>query len=85
MNFSLEGVNKEPNIFLIPPYAFDHEAEETLEIVKPLLFVKQLEEWCLEPSFWPELKPKEIDTWFTFQLASCVSDLVENDPARELY
>ena len=84
--YKLDDVNDDPNLYLLPPYSFDDERDELLNLVKPTIFVKELEGWCTFPDWWPKLlSSTKFDEWFSYEVMSSVKDLVDNEPDRELF
>ena len=84
--YTVADTNAEPSLYLLPPYGFDDELEELLNLVAPIIFVKQLEAWCTEPDWWPkDLEQQSFADWFHYEVTSIVSDLVDNEPVREEY
>lgn len=82
--YTLSSVNDEPSLYLLPPYDYDEQVEELLKMVAPTVFVKQLEDWCTEPAWWPkDLKETKFNAWFRYEVTSVVQDLVDNEPIRE--
>ncbi len=83
-NLTLEEINNDNTLYLIPEYEEDSEREKLLGKKYKEIFCELLEDWCLDEAYWP--KSRTIATfkkWFDVENHSIVIDLVGNQIIHE--
>lgn len=75
---TLEQVNDEPQIYLLPQYDMVDEQEELLIDCSEHLFANQLAGWWTDVSDWPSNRNfKTFNQWFDVEFHSVIEDLVK--------
>jgi hypothetical protein len=76
-DMTLEKVNREPQIYLLPQYGMVDEQQELLRDCYEHLFTSQLEGWWTDEADWPSKRDFEMfNAWFEAQFHSVIQDLV---------
>ena len=76
-DLTLQRVNREPQVYLLPQYDMGDEQEELLRDHYEYLFASQLEGWWTDETDWPSNRDfKMFNTWFEAQFHSMIEDLV---------
>lgn len=81
---TLEDIQEEPNVYLVPECETREEAREHLKQICGGIFEWQLDEWYRMPSAWPERR--DLDTferWFEWSFHSMVLDLSDQPVVHE--
>jgi hypothetical protein len=79
VNLTLEEINDDNTVYLIPEYEEDKDREKLLKKKYMEIFCELLEDWCLDETYWP--KSRTIATfkkWFNVEFHSLAIDLVGN-------
>jgi len=75
-DFTLEEVNDEPQIYLLPQYEMMDEQEGLLRDCYEHLFRSQLEGWWTDETAWPSGRDFQMfNNWFEVQFHSVIEDL----------
>ena len=75
-DLTLDEVNDEPPVYLVPECESDEEFEEWLEKNFELIFQEQLGGWWTDEESWPKNRMFELfRKWFDCRLYSLVLDL----------
>lgn len=77
-DMSLQDVNHEPHVYLLPEYELESQTNKLLEQFHDLVFEAELRAWWINPSDWP--RDRDFDRflqWFDIQFHSVVEDLVD--------
>jgi len=81
---SLEDLQEEPNVYLLPECENKEDAREHLKQICGGIFELQLDEWYRMPSAWPE--GRDLDTferWFEWSFHSMVIDVSDEPLLQE--
>ena len=79
-SFTLELVNQDCLVLLIPEFDSLEEAPEDVGYIKMDIFEESLEAWYTDEDFWPKNRDEKMfDEWFTLEIHSDVIDTV-NEP-----
>jgi hypothetical protein len=81
--FTLEALQRDCNVVLIPPLDDLDEAEEFIAERYETLFSAELADWCEDESLWPELSLSLFTEWFEVEIHSVLTDLVDEPLERE--
>ena len=76
-NISLDEINFDNSVYLLPEYEMDDEREEILADYYDIIFEDQLAAWWTDSAIWP--KTRDLSTfkeWFDIEFHSLISDLV---------
>jgi hypothetical protein len=77
-DMTLDQVNSETSVYLLPDYTFDNQQEEILAHYFDLVFEEQLAAWWTAEENWPEDRSlKVFKKWFDVEFHSMVFDLVD--------
>jgi hypothetical protein len=77
---TLDHVNEERHVYLVPDYELNSEREEILQEFFDLIWEIELDGWWTEESDWPvDRSLDEFKRWFDIKFHSLVEDLV-NEP-----
>ncbi len=77
-DLTLEQINEEPNVYLLPAYDTDDDKAELIEQFHDAIFETELDEWCTDESAWPQNRDFELFMeWFTVTFHSVVEDMVD--------
>jgi len=77
-DMTLERINDEPQVYLLPVYELDEEQEELLEHIHDILFEIELDGWWTEEADWPQNRDLQtFKDWFSVEFHSVVEDLVD--------
>jgi hypothetical protein len=83
IDWTLEIVNKEPSVFLIPvalELVPKKEAARYWRLMKEKIFMKFVEGYYADESYWPSYSgEKQFDQWFEIKQLGMVIDLVDED------
>jgi len=75
---TLDDVNADPTLFLLPEYGDDEERDALLGECYDLIFEDELSGWSLEESEWPAKRDlATFKEWFELRFHSVVLDLVD--------
>jgi hypothetical protein len=75
---TVELVNQDNTVYLLPEYSYDNEQEELLADFYDLIFEEQLNGWWTEKSAWPVNRDlATFKKWFDVEFHSAVLDLVD--------
>ncbi|HUL00960.1 MAG TPA: hypothetical protein VLX29_08905 [Nitrospirota bacterium] len=75
---SVEEVNRDNTVYLLPEYSYDTEEEGLLADFFDLIFEEQLNGWWTEKSDWPANRDLALfKEWFDVEFHSAVLDLVD--------
>jgi len=81
---SLEGLRREPTIYLLPECENEEEAREYLREVCGEIFEEQLNGWHRVPTAWPVRRDFEVFVrWFEYRFHSMLVDLCDDLPIHE--
>lgn len=83
-NLTLEEINDDNTVYLIPEYEEEDEREKLLTKKYKQIFVELLEDWCRDEKYWP--KTRNITTfkkWFDVEFHSLAIDLVGGEIITE--
>jgi len=75
---TIDEINFDNSVYLLPEYEMDDEREEILEDYYDIIFEDQLADWWTDSAIWP--KTRNLSTfkkWFTIEFHSLVLDLVD--------
>ena len=76
-NISLDEINFDNSVYLLPEYEMDDEREEILADYYDIIFEDQLAAWWTDSAIWP--KTRDLSTfkeWFDIEFHSLILDLV---------
>ena len=77
-DYSVDDVNQEPHIFLIPSYEDLEATRKYIKKSKPKIFEYMLNGWYTLETSWPKARnAKVFDQWFDVEYASMLNDLEE--------
>lgn len=77
-NLTLDEVNRDQTVFLLPEYEDDHEKEKLLKRYFKQIFEEKLNGWWQDPDVWPSKRGlKAFKEWFDVEFHSLVFDLVD--------
>jgi hypothetical protein len=86
LKFTLEMLNKDKNVYLIPAYEDTEEALEWFGPHKTLVLEEAFESICTEPKQWPkDRSEKAFDQYLSAEVHSMVWDLVVDEPIESEY
>ncbi len=75
---TLESVNREPHVYLLPEYAMLDEQEELLAEFFDLVFECQLDGWWRDETDWPiDRDLAMFKQWFDITFHSMIRDLTD--------
>jgi hypothetical protein len=77
---TLDRVNSDSHVYLLPEYAMDDEREELLREFYEVIFERELMGWCTDPRTHPT--PRTFDMflkWFAVEFHSMVFDLLDDE------
>ena len=78
VDLTIEEVNREPQVYLLPDYAYESDKEGLLAECCDALFEEQLEAWWTVETDWPEGRDLTLfRKWFDVEFHSVVLDLVD--------
>ncbi len=78
---TLEHVNEEPTIFLLPQYEANDPHADLLPVFHDILFESMLAEWWQEESDWPLVRDLEtFNEWFSVSFHSIIEDMDDENP-----
>lgn len=81
---SLEDLQREPSVYLLPECENEAEARQHLESVCVRIFEEQLDGWYRVPSMWPKRRDLEtFERWFEWTFHSIVVDLCDDPLLQE--
>ena len=73
---SLEDLQREPTVYLLPECENEEEARQYLGEVCGQIFEEQLDGWYRVPATWPNRRELDaFDRWFEWSFHSMVVDL----------
>jgi len=77
-NLTLQEVNKDSRVYLLPEYEFDDEQTELLKKFYDLIFEVELGAWWMDTSDWPQERTFQMfREWFDVEFHSIVEDIVD--------
>ena len=77
-NISLDEINFDNSVYLLPEYEMDDEREDILADYYDIIFEDQLADWWTDSAIWP--KTRDLSTfkeWFDIEFHSLILDLVD--------
>lgn len=77
-NISLDEINYDNSVYLLPEYEMDDEREDILADYYDIIFEDQLADWWTDSAIWP--KTRDLSTfkeWFDIEFHSLILDLVD--------
>lgn len=81
LDMTLELVNQECSIYLLPEIDDLSEQEALLEDFIDFIFEEELSGWWTGDQDWPQVRNMEVfSAWFNVEFHSVVHDLVEDEP-----
>ena len=81
---TIENVNNEPNVYLVPEYENDNELKRILPSVIDCIWEEELMSWYIDEATWPkDRSKKKFMEWFELQVASSVMDIAGDPLDRE--
>ena len=81
---SLEDIQEDPTVYLLPEAGDDAEARRCLAAVCGRIFEEQLDSWYRVPSLWPKRRGlKTFEQWFTWSQHSMVVDVSDDELFQE--
>jgi len=81
---TMDDLQKEPTVYLIPEFDSDEEAAELVKAGYEILFENVLLDWYTDESLWPKNRTYEMFCrWFDYSVYSIVLDLVDAPLIRE--
>ncbi|MFZ4856019.1 MAG: hypothetical protein ACOYL3_06445 [Desulfuromonadaceae bacterium] len=84
VNLTLEEINDDNTVYLIPEYDEDKDREKLLRKKYIEIFSELLEDWCLDEAFWPKSRTfATFKKWFDVEFHSLVIDLVGKEIIHE--
>ena len=76
--FTLDRVNCEPHVYLLPEYEMINEQEQLLEQFYDIVFELELEGWWTDETDWPSHRDLEMfKQWFDVEFQSMIQDLTD--------
>lgn len=86
---TLDDVNIEGTILLVPEGFSEEDAFQYIEKRKPILIVKQFADWYRDDATWPDFNRFPFDHWISVEYHSMVYDMAIDrafirDPENEL-
>lgn len=73
---TLEDVNLESTILLVPEGINIYDALRYTEPFKPMLVKEQFSDWYLDESTWPDFDEYPFDHWISAEYSSSIYDMV---------
>ena len=83
--FTLEAVNREGHVYLIPEHDTPKALEEILQELYKDIFALELNSFCTDQSQWPEINYKLFRKWFDIEVHSMVFDPEEDEIEKEAF
>lgn len=79
MGLSLDEINSNPPVFLIPEFESIPEFEDESAELKEYVFQEIMAQWNTDPNAWPnnEMTAKNFNKWFDYSLHETAIDLAE--------
>ena len=75
-NITLEEINEDNTLYLIPEYEEEKDREKLLKKKYLDIFCELLEDWCLDETYWPKSRTiATFNKWFSVEFHSVVIDL----------
>ena len=75
---SAADVTESRNVYLIPDFDYEKEAEEYFRQKCERIFSEELAQWITEPKLWPKQRDwKTFNAWCDWELIDMVFDLVD--------
>ena len=75
---TLDQINEDSSIFLLPEYDSESEIEECLKGCFEFVFDEQLNSWWTDETAWPENRDFSMfKEWFNVSFHSMVQDIVD--------
>ncbi len=79
ITLSLEQINVEPSVYLVP----DRDYDDDIELLKggywESIFEHELDNWWSEPHDWPQERTSDLFLdWFEVEVHGMIVDLAEN-------
>jgi hypothetical protein len=83
-DLSLEDIQEDPTVYLLPGAGDDAEARECLAVFCGRIFEEQLDSWYRVASQWPKRRNLDaFERWFTWSQHSIVVDLSDGELLQE--
>ena len=77
-DLTLESVNIEPRVYLIPEDYDEEDEDMVLRLIYPTVSSFELGGWWTDPNDWPEITSLDLfKDWFDVRLHSVIEDLVD--------
>jgi len=81
---TIEDVNNDPNVYLIPEYEDDRELKRILPKIIECIWEAELMCWYIDETTWPKDRSmKKSKEWFEFEISSMVMDIMDVPLMRE--
>ncbi|OFZ54759.1 MAG: hypothetical protein A2428_01050 [Bdellovibrionales bacterium RIFOXYC1_FULL_54_43] len=86
LKFSLNTLNRDKPIYLVPAYEDTEEAAEWFGPMKTVVLEEAFESICTEPKWWPtDRSERAFDDYLSAEFHSMVWDLVVDEPIEKEY
>lgn len=82
---TLEELQEDANSYLVPACQNLDEVWDEIEARVETIFAAELADWCEDESLWPDLHPDIFGEWFDVNISSIVTDLADDNLAREAF
>ncbi len=77
---TIEDVQNDCNVLLIPSEYSREEAIESVEQSYETIFLSEIEGWHIDEAFWPEdITLEKFRDWFDLEYHSTLIDVIEED------
>jgi len=78
---SLNEINKEPKVYLIPDYTSESEKEAILGKYYHSILEHEREEWCIiKNDLFQHTSLEQFKEWFDIEFHSIIEDLLDEEP-----
>ena len=82
---SLESVNRESHVYLLPEHDTDQELEVITQELYKEIFELELAGFCRDKSQWPKISYQKFLDWFEIEVHSMVFDPYDDEIEKEEY
>jgi len=80
---TLEAVNRENHVFLLPEHDTEQELELVMQELYPYVFQIEIGSFCRDESLWPQITYQNFLDFFDIKVHSMVFDPYENEIEKE--